>query len=147
MYVMKIANKVREKELKVSPTSKVDALFNQVKTFFFESNNLSHNIEEFDFRGCLNRVYPRPFRAKNIRSVSIVKRTLTGDIPINGYDDEDSLKKCLRAIIAEVADDEANVADSIVNEISELIHQNCCTIEDYRQFKNHVQSFFHFNKK
>ena len=35
MYVMKSFVKEREKELKVTPNSKVDNLFNEVKTFFF----------------------------------------------------------------------------------------------------------------
>ena len=41
MYVMKSFVKEREKELKVTPNSKVDNLFHEVKTFFFEINKLN----------------------------------------------------------------------------------------------------------
>ena len=88
MYVMKSFVKEREKELKVTPNSKVDNLFNEVKTFFFEINKLSYYIEEFDFRGVLNNRFPRPFRAKNIKSVFVEQRTSDG-VALKNYFFED----------------------------------------------------------
>jgi hypothetical protein len=147
MFVMKSFVKEREKELKVTPNSKVDNLFNEVKTFFFEINKLSHYIEEFDFRGVLNNRLPRPFRAKNIKSVFVEQRTSDG-VALKNYffEDEASLRKTLRSFIEEVTENEKNVNECIADEIMHIIKDNCSSTEDYEQFRNHVKSFFYFRK-
>lgn len=148
MFVMKSFAKEREKELKVTPNSKVDNLFNEVKTFFFESNRLSHYIEEFDFSGVLNHRFPRPFRDNNIKSIFVEQRTSDG-VALKNYffEDESSLRKTLRSFIEEVTEEEKNVKECIANEIMHIIKDNCSSTEDYEQFYNHVKSFFYFNKK